>query len=71
MVLCCQLFGVRVSVTFHLMCVHIICSSVWVAEWPAFGERAAHSVDHLFSTDFDYLLFKLYPVLVLRAGFGF
>ena len=22
--------------TFHLTCVHIICSSVWVAEWPPF-----------------------------------
>ena len=27
-------FGVRVSVTFYLMCVHIIFSSVVVAEWP-------------------------------------
>ena len=32
-------FGVRVSVTFHLMYVHIILSSVSVA-----GEVAAHSV---------------------------
>ena len=23
--------------TFHLMFVHIIFSSVWVAEWPSFG----------------------------------
>ena len=34
--LCCgsllPVFGVRVSVTFHLMCVHIIFSSVLVAE---------------------------------------
>ena len=29
-------FGVRVSVTFHLTCVNIIFSSVWVAEWPPF-----------------------------------
>ena len=33
-------FGVKVSVTFHLTCVYIIFSSVWVAEWPI----AAHSV---------------------------
>ena len=33
----------RVSVTFHLTCVHIF-SSVWV-----FGEIAAHSVDHMLS----------------------
>ena len=36
-VLCC-LFYVRVFVTFHLMCVHIIFSSVSVAEWPPFGK---------------------------------
>ena len=29
-------FGVRVSVTFHLTCVHIISNLVWVAEWPSF-----------------------------------
>ena len=48
-------FGVRVSVTFHLMCVHFIFSSVSVAEWPPFWEIAAHSVDHMFSLYFDYL----------------
>ena len=37
MVLCCLFFGVRVSVTFHLVFVHIICSSVWTAEYPPFG----------------------------------
>ena len=52
--------GVRVSVTFHLACVHIIFSSVSVAEWPlpfgpAFLEIAAHSVDHMFSLNFDHL----------------
>ena len=57
--------------TFHLSCVHIIFGSVWVAEWPPFGEKTAHSVDHMFSLNFDYLYFKLFPVLVLRAGFGF
>ena len=31
-------FGVGVSVTFHLMCVHIIFSSFSVAEWPPFGK---------------------------------
>ena len=39
---CCgsllPVFGVRVSVTFHLMLVHIIFSSVSVAEWPPFGK---------------------------------
>ena len=31
-----MVFGVRVSVTFHLMYVHIMFSSVCVAEWPPF-----------------------------------
>ena len=37
MVLCC-LFLVS-SVTFHLMCVHIIFSSISVAEWQPFGKK--------------------------------
>ena len=39
---CCgsllPVFGVRVSVPFHLICVHIIFSSVSVAEWRPFGK---------------------------------
>ena len=31
-------FGVRVSVTFHLMCVHIVFISVWVDKRPPFGK---------------------------------
>ena len=38
MVLFCLFFVVRVSVTFYLMCVHIVSSSVSVAEWPPFGK---------------------------------
>ena len=37
-VVICSYSGVRVSVTFQLMCVHIIFSSVLVAEWPPFGK---------------------------------
>ena len=33
-----------------------------------FWEIAAHSVEHMFSLYFDYLL---YPVVVLRAAVGF
>ena len=33
--------------------------------------KAAHSVDNMFSLYFDYLKFKFFPVLVLRAGFAF
>ena len=32
-------FGVRVSVTFHLMFVHAIFNSIRVAEWPPFGKE--------------------------------
>ena len=41
--------------TIHLTYVHKLFSSVWVAEWPPFGEIAAQSVDRMFSLDFDYL----------------
>ena len=40
--------------TCHLTCVHIIFSSVSVAE-ATFWEIAAHLVDHMFSLYFDYL----------------
>ena len=40
---CCgsllPVFGVRGSVTLHLMIVHISFSSVCVAEWPPFGKE--------------------------------
>ena len=36
-----------------------------------FWEIAAHSVDHMFSLYFDYLLYYLVRILVLRAGVGF
>ena len=49
--------------TFHLTCVQNTFSSFW--------EIDAHSVEHMFSLYFDYLYFKLFPVLVLRAGFRF
>ena len=48
----------------------IFCS-VSVAEWPPFYKIAANSVDHMFSLYFDFLQYKLFPVLVLMAGFGF
>ena len=47
--------------TFYLTFVHIIFSSVSVAEW----EIAAHSVDHMFSLYLDYLYYQLFS----RFGF--
>ena len=41
--------------TFNLTCVHIMFSSLGVAEWPPLEEIAAHSVDHMFTLYFDYL----------------
>ena len=45
---------VLVSVTFLLMCVHVIFSSVSVLSGHLL-EKVAHSVDHMFSLYFDYL----------------
>ena len=64
-------FGVRVSVMFHLMFVYYTFSSVWVAEWLTFWEIAAHSVSHLFSLYLVCLWFWLFPILVLRVGLAF
>ena len=56
---------------FPLMFVHNTFSSVWVAEWPPFGEK----LPALLATCSHYLLsicnFYLFPILVLRAGLGF
>ena len=41
--------------TFHLMCVHIIFSSVSVAEWAPFWEIDVHSVNRMFSLYFEHL----------------
>ena len=35
-----------------------------------FWEIAAHLVGHILSLSFIYLYFYLFPILVLRAGFG-
>ena len=58
-------FCVRVSVTFHFLCVHIILVR--------FRLLSGHLLGNSFSSSlyFDYLLYKLFPVLVLRAGFRF
>ena len=55
-------FGVRMSVMFHLMVVHIIFSSVWALSCHLFG--AAHSLDHMFSLYFDSVILVI-SLLVL------
>ena len=62
---------VIISVTFHLTFVHIMLSSVWVAEWPPFGEIAAHSVDHMFSKCILTIVILVISRFGLRAGFWF
>ena len=55
---CCgsllPVFGVRVSVTFHLTCVRIILARFRLLSGHLW-EIAAHSVDHMLSLYFDYL----------------
>ena len=46
--------GVRVSVTFHLTCVHIILVRFGLLSGHLL-EIAAQSVDHMFFLYFDYL----------------
>ena len=55
-------FGVRVSVTFHLTFVHIIFSLVWVAEWPWFEKELSSqlticSLCYLTICNFSYFPF--------------
>ena len=50
---------------FHLMFVHYTFSLVWVTEWPPFGLAIC---SHCLLSICNIYLF---PVLVLRAGFGF
>ena len=56
---------VRFSVMFHFMFVHYTFSSVWVAEWPPFGEIPARSVSKLFSLRFVCLWY----LFISRFGF--
>ena len=62
----CQSFG-----DVSLMCVHIILIPFGLLSGHLFLERAAHSVDHMFSLFVAICFFFLFPVMVLRAGFGF
>ena len=53
---------VRVSVTFHLVCVHVIFCSVWVAEWPSFGNELLTRLTMCYiKMYFDYMYFSYFP----------
>ena len=62
-------FGVRVSVIFHLMFVHFIFVRFGLLCVANFWERARLAIcSHCLLSICNIYLF---PVLVLRAGFGF
>ena len=64
-------FGVRVSVIIHLMFVHYTLSLVWVAEWPPFGKELPARLVICSHCLLSICIFCLFPILVLRLGFGF
>ena len=64
-------FGVRISVMFHLMFFHFTFSLVWVAEWPPFGKSLPARLAICSHCLLSIYNFYLFPILVLRAGFGF
>ena len=59
-----SVFGVRVSVTFHLICVHIILVRFWVAEWPPFGKELLTRL-----TICSLCILTIYNSIISRFGF--
>ena len=57
--------------TFHLICVQNIFSSVWDAEWPAFGKELLTRLTICSLCILTICNFRYFPISVLRAGFGF
>ena len=56
---------------FHLMFVYYTFSSVWVAEWPSFVKKLPDWLTICSHCLLSICNIYLFPVLVLRAGFGF
>ena len=54
--------------TFHLMCVHIVFSSVWVTEWPPFGKELLTRLTICSLCILTVFNFSLFLVLLFRAG---
>ena len=55
----------------HFMFVHFTFSSVWVAEWPPFGQKAAHSVGRVFSLFCQLVVLIISRFFCLEQGFVF
>ena len=72
---CCgcllPLYGLSVSVTFHLMFVQIILSLVWVIEWPPFWKELLTRLTICCLCILTICNFSFFPVWVLRTRFGF
>ena len=64
-------FRGRVWVMFYLMFVHYTLSSVWVVEWPPFGKYVPARLVICAHCLLSFCNFYLFPILVLREGFGF
>ena len=56
---------------FHLMFDLYTFSSVWVADWPPFGKLQPARLAICYRCLLSICNFNLFPILVLRAGFGF
>ena len=56
---------------FHLIFVHYTFSSVLVAEWPPFGKKMPPRLAICSHCLLSICKFYLFPILVLRMGFGF
>ena len=56
----------------HLMFAHTIFSSVWVADWPAFEKELPTrlTICSICTLTIIFVIL-IFPVLVLRAAFGF
>ena len=63
--------SVRVPVMLHLTFVNYTFSSVWVAEWPPFGKYLPAWLAKCSHVLLSICNIYLFPVLVLKAGFGF
>ena len=62
------IFGVRVSVMFHIMFVHYTFSSVWVAKWPPFRKQLPAQLAICSHCILSINNIYLFPVLVFKSG---
>ena len=61
MVLCCPVFGVRCSVTFHLTCVHIILVRFRLMSGHLLGNSCSFGKPYAFSCILTICIFSYFP----------